>query len=368
MSNKALFHREGDLVYKNEANGEYEPIDPIIENINKEIERLEKEIEELNDAVAEKKDNEAEISNKSSKNKLKQELKQKKAKIKHLQNKINFYHKHSKKLIDLNNTIIIILDTPKMQFLEAIAPLLSQESYESEYSFADREGSSSGLKTKSNILRGCPALISAQAVDYSNEKRFAEINRRQITINPVMSQQKIADAIRLQTKMWGATEHEYETEIVSAEEKEHAMQIVSIITLKLKMHTNSLKKSRGAGVYIPFRDMIFESLLPKKQIWDMTIADRLLRNLTMSTRVYMSCRPGLEYEESGRTEIIAIFDDLKEALFLMEDASSAVRPYVTDWFREVFIPAYESQNGNAKSGRNSQSTVVNEKCVCCYSR
>ena len=38
----------------------------------------------------------------------------------------------------------------------------------------------------------------------------------------------------------------------------------------------------------------------------------------------------------------------------MEDASSAVRPYVTDWFREVFIPAYESQNGNAKSGRNSQ--------------
>ena len=58
VSNKALFHREGDLVYKNEANGEYEPIDRIIENINKEIERLEKEIEELNDAVAEKKDNE----------------------------------------------------------------------------------------------------------------------------------------------------------------------------------------------------------------------------------------------------------------------------------------------------------------------
>ena len=35
------------------------------------------------------------------------------------------------------------------------------------------------LKTRTNILRGCPALISAQAVDYSNEKRFAEINRRQ---------------------------------------------------------------------------------------------------------------------------------------------------------------------------------------------
>ena len=98
--------------------------------------------------------------------------------------------------IDLNNTIIIILDTPKMEFLEAVAPLLSQESYESEYSFADREGSSSGLKTRTNILRGCPALISAQAVDYSNEKKFAEINRRQISINPVMSQQKIADAIK----------------------------------------------------------------------------------------------------------------------------------------------------------------------------
>ena len=93
---------------------------------------------------------------------------------------------------------------------------------------------------------------------------------------------------------WGATEEEYETEIVSAEEKESAKQIVNVIASKLKWHTNSLKKPGDAGVYIPFRNRIFESLLPKKQIWDMTISDRLLKNLTMSTRVYISCRPRLD--------------------------------------------------------------------------
>ena len=62
VSNKALFHREGELVYKNGANEEYEPIDPIIENINKEIMKFKEEIEGLNDAAIESENNEPEQS------------------------------------------------------------------------------------------------------------------------------------------------------------------------------------------------------------------------------------------------------------------------------------------------------------------
>ena len=47
----------------------------------------------------------------------------------------------------------------------------------------------------------------------------------------------------------------------------------------------------------------------------------------------------------------------------MDDASSEVRPYVTDWFKVVFILMYESQNGKPKSGRNSQDKLVTEKCA-----
>ena len=65
------------LVYKNGANEEYEPIDPIIENINKEIMKLKEEIEGLNDAPIESENNEPEKqSSKDKLRSLKQELNQ----------------------------------------------------------------------------------------------------------------------------------------------------------------------------------------------------------------------------------------------------------------------------------------------------
>lgn len=67
------------------------------------------------------------------------------------------------------------------------------------------------------------------------------------------------------TMKWEATEHEYETEVISTKEKELAKQIANIITSQLKWHTNPLKKPRDAVVYIPFRKIIFEPLLPKKK-------------------------------------------------------------------------------------------------------
>ena len=43
------------------------------------------------------------------------------------------------------------------------------------------------LKQKSNVLRGWPAVVIAQALDYSNSPRFPEYSRRFITTNPTMT-------------------------------------------------------------------------------------------------------------------------------------------------------------------------------------
>ena len=73
-------------------------------------------------------------------------------------------------------------------------PLLSHDEYEVEYEYVD---TNNGIKTKSNVLRGWPAVIIAQALDYSNSPRFQEYQRRFITTNPTMTQDKYNQAIDL---------------------------------------------------------------------------------------------------------------------------------------------------------------------------
>ena len=86
--------------------------------------------------------------------------------------------KDARKLIDLSNKIIIFLDTPSEQLLSGLLPLLSHDKYEVEYEFVDTHN---GIKTKNNVLRGWPAVIIAQALDYSNSPRYPEYQRRFIT-------------------------------------------------------------------------------------------------------------------------------------------------------------------------------------------
>ena len=101
-------------------------------------------------------------------------------------------HKDAKKLIDLSNKIIVFLDTPNMELFNAIMPLLSHDNYEVEYEYADT--GQNGIKTKGNILRGWPAVIFAQALDYSHYKRYPEIQRRFIITNPKMTVDKYKQA------------------------------------------------------------------------------------------------------------------------------------------------------------------------------
>jgi hypothetical protein len=314
-----------------------------ITRIDEQIETLENETEDLGD------DNK----------KLIREKKRQKAE---LERKKNDLLKQTQKLIDFTNKILIIEDTPTMSLLENLAPLLGQNSQEKEYVFTDRKNSQSSLEAKGNVLRGCPAFISAQAVDYSHYQRFAEINRRLMPVNPNLSTEKVAEAIRLQSLRWGATRGEYESAVISQNDKERARKIVLIICAKLKQLSKHLRH-KESGVFIPFRDTIVDGL-PKSDLWHITNTDRLFRYLIMSTRVHCDCRPKIVYPD-GRIELIATFDDLREELYLMHGSSpnTGVTPYVLEWFKRIFLPLYHSKNNIKASGTDSSGQQVTETYV-----
>jgi hypothetical protein len=153
MTDKALFHRQGSLVVKDER-GDHVPIDSKITTLDSQIEDKLNEVNGTHDGNLKKA-----LANEM--NELEQEKKD--------------LYKNAKKLIDLNHTVLIFGDTPKMSLLEAIMSLLSHDKDEVEYQYVD---TSNEFKTRSNILRGYPTVIFAAAMDYSKYPRWPEIQRR----------------------------------------------------------------------------------------------------------------------------------------------------------------------------------------------
>ena len=146
------------MVIKDEQIGELKPVDPIIE-------QLEDEVLKVEDLIAEEKAKT--LPNKEAIKKSVREVKEKQKEIKSVL-------KRQQKLIDLNNLIIIIADTPQEGFFANLMSLMSQDSRkDQEYLFTDKTPSGRSEST-ANILRGMPVIFSAQVVDDTDNKRFSE--------------------------------------------------------------------------------------------------------------------------------------------------------------------------------------------------
>lgn len=335
MTDKALFHRNGKLVIKNEQ-GEYIPIDEKLKVIEESIENKEEEKFNTKD------------------NNLKQALS---SEIRNLEREKKDLLKNSMKLIDLRHKILVFLDTPPSGLLTAIMTLLSHDQYEVEYHFVD---TLNGIKTKTNVLRGWPTVIFAQAIDYSHHPRWPEIQRRFLITNPKMSKEKYENAIDLIGNKLGLPDFAYEKEVVSNEDKDKAREIIKGIKEKILSLTEDVE-TRKNTVIIPFQDII-KKTIPREKASDMTFAIRLFGYLNNISLVNSEKRPKLVMRKEGCLSIMkypfAVFEDLSEALFLMEYADG-VRPYVLEWYYEVFLEAYNEKDG-PDSKENSKGDLVTE--------
>ena len=241
----------------------------------------------------------------------------------------------------MSGKIIIFLDTPPEQLLSGLLPLLSHDKYEVEYEFVDTHNS---IKTKSNVLRGWPAIISAQAIDYSHYKRILEIQRRFITNNPTMSKEKYNKLINLISNKFSVPDLIYQNEIVSDDDKDTAKEIVKGLKEKIMEIYSNVKPGKN-NIIILYSDLISESL-PKENAHDMTRANKLFGFLSFLPIVYFDKRPRLVVIKKGDITIqtipIATFEDLQKASYLME-YSDGVRPYILEWYFEVLLKSFEEK-------------------------
>jgi hypothetical protein len=317
MTDKALFHRNGVLVIKNENTGTYEPLDKKLEDIDENI-----------------RDKQSEISTSNNKT-LRTALDHQ---INDLEKEKKELFKSAKKLIDLSHTTLLFLDTPSLSLFAGIMPLLSHDKYEVEYEYTD---TNNGIKTKCNILRGFPAVIFAQAIDSSYHERFPEIKRRFIFVNPKMDKVKYDAAINLMCDKFSLPDFAYQAKIVSREQKNNARSIIRDIAEGMIQLSERTEVDENTTM-IPFVDVVNKSL-GRDKTFDMTTAKRLLTHLEVLPLINFENRPRLQITDPNnplfiKINYIAIFEDLKEAIYLMEYGGA--RPYIMEWYDEVYLPTY----------------------------
>ena len=337
MSEKALFHRPGTLVIKND-DGNYISIEQKIKDIESQIQ-----------------DCETEIANSNDKN-LKQA---KRYEIKDLEAQRKEISENSKKLIELSGKTLIFLDSPPAHLLEALMPLLSHDRTEVEYEFVDTYN---GIKTRGNVLRGFPAVIFTAARDYTNSPRYPEIQRRFLITNPQMSQEKYHKAIGCITAKYSLPDYAYQQEVVSDQEKDIARNIIFNIQNKIAdICSHSLKRDHNQ-VFIPYYKPL-ESSLPFSDASYMSAAKTLFTWISLLVTIHQ--RPQIHAMNNIYVQTIplAIFDDLKEAMSLIEH-NNGVRSYVLKWYNDVFLSAYESKTGpDSKQTRNGNLLTENRIAV-----
>jgi hypothetical protein len=104
--------------------------------------------------------------------------------------------------------------------------------------------------------------------------------------------------------------------------------------------------------------------LPKEKAFDMTTATRLGGFLSLLPAINIDKRPRLVIRKTGdpvlQTIPFALFEDLKEAIFLMEYANG-IRPYIFEWYHNVFLAAYNTKKAPDSEQKDGQQIITEKR-------
>src|SRR5918912_191233 len=122
-----------------------------------------------------------------------------------------------------------------------------------EYEYTD--ATNTGIKTKSNVLRGWPVMIFAQALDFTHYQRYPEIKRKFNITNPKMDKDKYKAAIDLIGKKFSYPNYMCESLIVSRSEKEKVREIIRGLKENILNVCNAVEPGNN-NVAVPFEAVI----------------------------------------------------------------------------------------------------------------
>jgi hypothetical protein len=344
-SDKALYHEKGPLVIQDPETERWIPIQPQLDEFESREHEVKKQYESKSISASVRDD-----------------------RLKEIKIQRDELLSQTSKLISLEHKIIVFLDTPNTTLLEALMPLLSHDAYESKYKFTDKKGASGKLEGTDNILWGWPTIILAQTLDITHRKRFPELARRFIIVNPSTTQEKVNSSVDLAIDSGSLPDLAYQAEVVTDRAKSKAKAVVRDLKQEFLEFAKGLRQPNGqydknkSAVLCPF-DFALKAAMPKNEMNDVTNVKRFLRFQTLSTITNVDRRPIIRAAFNPAaldktSEIVASAKDMKDmidipivafadtikAIELMQDASNTgLRPEQINWYHQVFLKAFDAK-------------------------
>ncbi len=303
VTDKAFFYMRGEMVVKGKKPGEFVPVKPLISELKLKMAKLQ--------------DN--------------GELTKEQEQI--IKEEIDKLKEDSFRLIDLRNIDVILGDSPHDGLINAIMSILSQDSENAEYLYTDKNK----MQSEKNVVIGMPVFIYTRVIDDTKNLRAEEVFRRFVNVTPNVTKEKIQSANELTFMKMGMLPEQYESLVISNEDKERAKNIVADLVDKLIDHSKFLK-FKESGSITPFSYTISKTLPESDDVFMMTVGARFTRYLSIVTKSRMDSRPKFVNKETGAFYPIATFADLKETFELMESAGGNVRSYHAEFYNKVLVP------------------------------
>ncbi len=337
VSNKAIFHRRGVLVQKvTDGITGKEHFEPIVHEIGKlfaEKKLLEDKVEEEKEEKKEKKPQDT-----------KQQLKKWRNEISQINSRIEEIRDNALNWINLENEILLALDTPQDGFLEALMSIISQDTTrDQEYEFVEKT-TTGKIINRINILHGTPCIFTSRTIDETRTLRHEEKTRRLINVTPNTCKEKIKHASDAIISSHCLLPIEYEHNLgLFQQDKEKCKHIVAVLVAKIKRHSKFLQQ-RQTGVRVSFEESVRSAMPTGKdhEVWLMTVSGRLIKYLAIITKVNMDSRWKIVDTETGQFWPISTYEDLREAMMLMKSGASSIRLYQTEFYNNRFLPLFKA--------------------------
>jgi len=276
-----------------------------------------------------------------------------------IKEKIRNILENSVQLVDLENKILIFLDNPAPETIQALWPLLSHDKYITQYKYVDKS-KSGRLKSSTIYLRGWPAAIFISVKGENKEENYSQTISRAILTAPTMSKEKYRDAIKLACLKQGLPSIVFRKRL-GLDREILGQTIILKIRDKLLEIRRKIRETTGDEnanmFFIPFYKKIGE-IFPATTGRFMRDIKKFLAIMEMSAALNVYSRPYIEID--GAQYIIVTKKDFENAvnIFLSQEDKltifAGVPKHVVAFFRKVILPLWDEK------GPLHVSDLVNE--------
>lgn len=234
-------------------------------------------------------------------------------------------------IIDLQGKILVFLDEPQFETLTMLKPLLSHDTFESEYRFVDKESG----KTALTILKGWPSVIFCT----TKSKYIMEFSSRWLTASPQTNPDKIRKVITAKAQKASQTTPQ-DTEF---EVWQQAFKILS--------------KEAPLKVAVPYANELAQCFRAKKPI-DMRFFELFLALIKGSTILHSYQR-----EKDSNGNLKAQIEDYNTAYKVFHEIERSTTlglgQNVIDFFQNIIEPLWQEH----KNLRADMQTLTYEDLI-----